>query len=95
MSYQAIAQKLRISRDNVYKRIQQAREFLQKQLQRYLSGLDNSFDHQKTEKSLVDNYPTSEKLTLDTTTSTLTDSQNIQQINYQVTALCLEVLVSV
>src|SRR5919199_1259476 len=42
ISYQDIAQKLALSVDNVYKRIQQAREILQKRLSRYLSGLDDA-----------------------------------------------------
>jgi len=41
IAYQDIAQKLALSLDNVYKRIQQAREILQKRLSRYLSGLDD------------------------------------------------------
>lgn len=41
ISYQDIAQKLALSLNNVYKRIQQAREILQKRLSRYLSGLDD------------------------------------------------------
>jgi RNA polymerase sigma-70 factor (ECF subfamily) len=42
ISYQDIAQQLALSVDNVYKRIQQAREILQKRLSRYLSGLDDA-----------------------------------------------------
>ncbi|MEG4532213.1 RNA polymerase sigma factor [Microcoleus sp. D2_18a_D3] len=41
IAYQDIAQKLALSLNNVYKRIQQAREILQKRLRRYLSGLDD------------------------------------------------------
>jgi RNA polymerase sigma factor (sigma-70 family) len=41
IAYQDIAQKLALSLNNVYKRIQQAREILQKRLSRYLSGLDD------------------------------------------------------
>lgn len=45
ISYQEIAQQLAISLDNVYKRIQQARDILQKRLSRYFSGLgDSLFD---------------------------------------------------
>lgn len=41
----SIAQQLAISLDNVYKRIQQARDILQKRLSRYFSGLgDSLFD---------------------------------------------------
>lgn len=42
IAYQDIAQQLALSLDNVYKRIQQAREILQKRLSRYLSGLDDA-----------------------------------------------------
>lgn len=42
MSYQDIAQQLALSNDNVRKRVQQAREILQKQLNKYLSGVDGS-----------------------------------------------------
>jgi RNA polymerase sigma-70 factor (ECF subfamily) len=42
IAYQDIAQKLALSLDNVYKRIQQARDILQKRLSRYLSGLDDA-----------------------------------------------------
>ncbi|MCC3424185.1 MAG: RNA polymerase sigma factor [Microcoleus sp. PH2017_01_SCD_O_A] len=42
IAYQDIAQKLALSLNNVYKRIQQAREILQKRLSRYLSGLDDA-----------------------------------------------------
>ncbi|MCJ8282050.1 MAG: RNA polymerase sigma factor [Rivularia sp. ALOHA_DT_140] len=41
-SYQDIAQLLKLSLDNVYKCIQQARNFLKKHLSKYLSGLDDS-----------------------------------------------------
>lgn len=41
IAYQDIAQQLALSLNNVYKRIQQAREILQKRLSRYLSGLDD------------------------------------------------------
>jgi RNA polymerase sigma factor (sigma-70 family) len=65
ISYQDIAQALAISIDNVYKRIQQARDILQKRLSRYFSGLDDalfdSYEHSyKREKSVVESeqfYP--------------------------------------
>ena len=94
MSYQDIAHKLNISQDNAYKRIQKAREFLQKPLQRYLSGLDDSLLNQKTAKSVVEQSQSNEMEISNSLVSTMTES-NIQQINYQVTALCLETLVPV
>ena len=42
VSYQDIARKLAISIDNVYKRIQQARDILQQRLRQYLAGVDDS-----------------------------------------------------
>ena len=42
MSYTDIAKQLALSNANVRKRMQQAREILQKQLKHYLSGLENS-----------------------------------------------------
>ena len=42
IAYQDIAQQLALSLNNVYKRIQQARDILQKHLSRYLSGLDDA-----------------------------------------------------
>jgi len=42
IAYQDIAQQLALSLNNVYKRIQQARNILQKRLSRYLSGLDDA-----------------------------------------------------
>ncbi len=41
VSYPDIARKLAISQDNAYKRIQQARDLLEKRLKKYLSGSDN------------------------------------------------------
>ncbi|MCT7991887.1 RNA polymerase sigma factor [Laspinema olomoucense] len=40
--YQDIAQQLALSLNNIYKRIQQARDILQKRLSRYFSGLDDA-----------------------------------------------------
>ena len=82
MSYTDIAQQLALSQDNVYKRIQQARAILQKQLNRYLSGLDSS-----AVKKPQFEEPTLSKSPVPTTTGC-----NVEQINYQVTATCLETL---
>ena len=94
MSYQEIAQKLNISKDNAYKRIQEARKFLQKPLQRYLSGLDESPINQKKAKLIVEESQSSETVISKSLDMTITES-NIQQINYQITAICLETLVPV
>ncbi|MEG4487986.1 sigma-70 family RNA polymerase sigma factor [Microcoleus sp. D2_18a_B4] len=42
IAYQDIAQQLALSLNNVYKRIQQARDILQKRLSKYLSGVDDA-----------------------------------------------------
>lgn len=94
MSYADIAQHLAISNPNVRKRIQNARDILQKQLTPYLSGL---------EKSPISNSPLpslkKEELQSDKSKSALTDFQMPittgcipQPINYKVTATCLESL---
>ncbi len=44
MSHSEIAQKLMLSKHNVYKRIQQGRIILQKQLNKYFSGVNSSFN---------------------------------------------------
>ncbi len=94
ISYQDIAQKLAISLDNIYKRIQQARDILQKRLRRYLSGLDDAllddFKVGKREKLVVETSQSEETIASD---SIAPIPQNIgETINYQVTAICLETL---
>ncbi|NEO96274.1 MAG: RNA polymerase sigma factor [Moorea sp. SIO3G5] len=93
--YPDIAKKLAISVDNVYKRIQQARAILQKQLKRYLSGMDDStpllkelgeddiFDNFKNKKSVISSQNTTKECNVE---------QINDKINYQVTAICLETL---
>lgn len=78
-SYQDIAQQLALSLDNVYKRIQQAREFLQKRLRRYLLGLDDS---------VLD----SSEMMISDSQAAMTMARIGETINYQVTATCLETL---
>ncbi|MEG3938299.1 MULTISPECIES: RNA polymerase sigma factor [unclassified Microcoleus] len=94
ISYQDIAQKLAISLDNIYKRIQQARDILQKRLSRYLSGLDDALlDFSKVgkrEKLVVESSQSQETIASD---SIAPMTENIgETINYQVTAICLETL---
>ena len=90
MPYTDIAQHLAISNPNVRKRIQKAREILQKQLTPYLSGLENS-----PLPPLKKGEP-KEKLKSDQSKSALSDSHTPintgcipQSINYKVTATCL------
>ncbi|MDJ0516653.1 MAG: RNA polymerase sigma factor [Trichodesmium sp. MO_231.B1] len=92
MSYPDIAKKLDISMDNVYKRIQQGREILQKQLKQYLSGIDDSplLLKEVGEDEILDEFQ-SEKSVIPSPLSMTTEC-NFEQINYQVTAICLETL---
>ena len=77
ISYQDIAQQLAISLDNVYKRIQQAREILQKYLSRYLSGVDDAG---------LDSCEQSDS------TAAIAIESIAETINYQVTASCVKTL---
>lgn len=82
MSYQDIAQQLALSHDNVRKRVQQARGILQKQLHKYLSGVDDSaWEESKSEQPATFDFaaPTAMETAL-------------EQINYKVIATCLELL---
>lgn len=91
LSYPEIAQKLKISKQNVYKRIQEARQFLQQSLQRYLLGLQlpDSIFAEATSATEVTLVPTKSRERSPFVIATMTES-NIEQINYQVTALCLD-----
>lgn len=92
ISYQDIAQKLAISLDNIYKRIQQARDILQKRLSRYLSGLDDAllddFKVGKREKLVVEISQSEETMI----SASMTVNNIGETINYQVTESCLETL---
>ena len=82
MSYPDIAQHLALSRDNVYKRIQKARDILKKQLKKYCSGSDTS---------VVEERSLSPQADWETTGSTIV-THIAERINYEVTATCLEEL---
>lgn len=79
-SYQEIAEQLALSHHNVRKRIQQAREILQKYLNKYFAGLDRSGLEDSETPTTCD----SEEL--------IVDERIVEQINYKVTASCLEIL---
>lgn len=79
-SYQEIAEQLALSHHNVRKRIQQAREILQKHLRKYFAGLD-SYGLEEPETPTTCNW---EEL--------IVDERIVEQINYKVTASCLETL---
>ncbi len=95
ISYQDIAQKLALSLDNVYKRIQQARKILQKHLSKYLLGLDDSLlnssepDSNKC-LSVVESLASDEKM-ISNQAAMATESRG-EIINYQVKKICLETL---
>ncbi|WP_228041629.1 RNA polymerase sigma factor [Planktothrix mougeotii] len=90
VSYPDIAQQLAISQDNAYKRIQQARDRLQKCLRRYLSGIEN--------------FPLISAKTSNKNSNFLGDDLKIDSpisrdpgcifavINYQLTATCVKKL---
>ena len=93
-SYQDIAQRLRLTVDNVYKRIQQAREVLQKHLSRYLSGLDDfildfsnySFEN---ENRVIEDSVFEQRMVLGSKEAMAMGSM-CKTISYQMSATCLE-----
>ncbi len=82
LSYPDIARQLALSTDNVYKRIQQAREMLQKRLNKYFFGLSGS----EVES------PQSDEPTTADWEAPITVECTVDQINYRITATCLETL---
>lgn len=102
IAYQDIAQQLALSLNNVYKRIQQARDILQKRLSRYLSGLDDALlDSSESSKkgdvaSIGDDFAVGvvpQCLPPQDSGAIAPIPQTIgETINYQVTAICLETL---
>ncbi|HAJ58921.1 MAG TPA: hypothetical protein DCP31_06385 [Cyanobacteria bacterium UBA8543] len=95
ISYQDIAQQLALSLDNVYKRIQQARDFLQKRLSKYFLGLDDalldSSESCTRGKSVVERFQ-SDETTIPDFLAVKTTGCMDETINYQLTASCLETL---
>lgn len=97
-SYQDIAQRLKLSLDNVYKRIQQARDFLKRRLSRYLSGLDDSkldssHDSCQDVNYLIEkSFFFDERITSGSKKAIATPSVNQTKISYQVSATCLETI---
>lgn len=82
MSYQDIAKQLALSNDNIRKRLQQAREILQKHLNNYLSGLnDFEVEEPKFDEPTTSDFP--ESMSVDRT---------VEKINYWITATCLKTL---
>ncbi|MEI1374127.1 sigma-70 family RNA polymerase sigma factor [Nostoc sp. UHCC 0926] len=92
-SYRDIAKQLALCEDNVYKRVQQARTILQKQLSKYLAGEDDTS---------LDSFPPRFKWVVPMVESkpdqrVISDwevpiTTSIEEINYKVTVTCLESL---
>ncbi|MGD1911003.1 MAG: RNA polymerase sigma factor [Rivularia sp. (in: cyanobacteria)] len=97
-SYQDIAQRLKLSLDKVYKRIQQARNFLARRLKRYLSGLDDSKLDDRGDSCQDLNYLTDksiffgERITSGSKKAIAIKRVNQTKISYQVSATCLETI---
>lgn len=89
MPYSDIAQQLALSNENVRKRIQQAREVLQKRLKQYLSGLDDSPPLSGFEKNCALEEPQSNESAASNSRTAMTAQRTLQPINYRVTATCL------
>ncbi|MEH2463562.1 RNA polymerase sigma factor [Nostoc sp.] len=92
-SYRDIAKQLALCEDNVYKRVQQARTILQKQLSKYLAGeddtsLDSFSPRFKWVVPMVESKP-DQKVISDWEVPITT---SIEEINYKVTVTCLETL---
>lgn len=98
-SYQDITQELGISSDNLYQRISQAREILQKRLRSYLSEFDDSsFESSpslsKKAKSGFEKLPSQTMAVKVQTPSICNQKECCDRYphDYQVTAICLETL---
>ncbi|MDJ0714622.1 MAG: RNA polymerase sigma factor [Prochloraceae cyanobacterium] len=89
ISYADIAKKLILSENTVYKRIQQARTILRKQLNKYISGINNNFK-QKTKRDFDAKSLPIEKPESSYYSAPIVNQSSIPAINYEVTALCLE-----
>jgi RNA polymerase sigma factor (sigma-70 family) len=95
-TYKDIAKQLTISEDNVYKRVQQARTILQNHLNKYLAGefhtsLDLLPSSLKYVVPVVEDSKFHETVISDWEAS-ITTKSIIQEINYQVTVICLKTL---
>ncbi len=91
MSYADIARKLTLSKNNVYKRIQLARNYLKKYLNKYFSE-DNHILKQDNYRNLTGKKLSVETSKLANFSIAIIKKSSLETINYQVTALCLEKL---
>lgn len=102
MSSGEIAQRLMLSKDNVYKRIQQGRIILKKQLNQYLSEQNNNLNQinslekaaisPKTQANVVAKTFPDESSELSDIAVPISTETSLEIINYQVTSLCLDTL---
>jgi RNA polymerase sigma factor (sigma-70 family) len=95
-SYREIAKQLALSEDNVWKRVKQAQTILQKQLNNYVAGkddtcLDSLPPHLKSLIPTVEEFKTDQTVISDGKVS-ITTGNVVEQINYQITVTCLETL---
>lgn len=95
-SCQDISKQLTLSEENVWKRVQQARTILRNQLNKYLTGEDDtSFDSLLPDlKSVI---PTVKESQPDETVifdgeASITTTNNIEEISYKFTVLCIQTL---
>ena len=94
-SYRHIANQLVISEENVYKRVQQARSILQKQLNKYLAGEDDtSLNCRQPRKWLIPSVKesTSDETVISDWEEAIATPSIVDQINYKVTVTCLQTL---
>jgi RNA polymerase sigma-70 factor (ECF subfamily) len=90
ISYPDIAKQLVCSEDNIRKSVRKARRILQRHLKRYLAGEDDTaLDSHSPSLKLI--TPIAEKSQPDEESPIVTNS-NREEINYQVTVICLETL---
>lgn len=81
-SHADISKKLLISPDNVAKRLQQAKQALRQDLEKYFAGLNTEkLDEAQSLELEQQDFPLA-----------ITDDSNIEEINYRVTISCLETL---
>ncbi|HLO88112.1 MAG TPA: sigma-70 family RNA polymerase sigma factor [Nostocaceae cyanobacterium] len=95
-SYSDIAKQLVISEENVRKRIQKARKILQKHLNKYLVGedntaLDSNSSSLRRVTPIIEELKYNEAVTCHRE-SPLKTTNKTERINYKLTAICLEIL---
>jgi RNA polymerase sigma-70 factor (ECF subfamily) len=88
-SYQDVAKQLALSERSVRRRIQEARKILQKQLEKYLAGEDNTA-LDSCSPSLKTVISMGEEFQFDETV--MPTKTKYEEINYQITVICLETL---